>query len=159
MTTISTLDTTIQNTVPPGTIVSYAMQTAPIGYLSCDGSAVSRTTYANLFAVIGTNWGAGDGSTTFNLPDVRAAMPVGVGTSSRFAQNESRSIASYRNDQFQGHAHTVFRSVLNFGGGGAQSGQASAGSDSANVHTGNFLPYASNGTPRVGTITHGKSLL
>lgn len=52
-----------------GTIIAYASNGAlPDGYLSCDGSAVSRTTYADLFAVIGTTWGSGDGSTTFNLP-------------------------------------------------------------------------------------------
>lgn len=50
------------------------------GWLVCDGSAVSRTTYANLFAVIGTTFGAGDGSTTFNLPDLRGRVPVGSGT-------------------------------------------------------------------------------
>ena len=52
-----------------GQIITYAGTTAPSGYLACDGSAVSRTTYANLFAVIGTAYGEGDGSTTFNLPD------------------------------------------------------------------------------------------
>ena len=52
---------------------------APTGWLNCDGSAVSRTTYANLFAVIGTNYGVGDGSTTFNLPSVVDNAPVGAG--------------------------------------------------------------------------------
>jgi microcystin-dependent protein len=50
------------------------------GWLVCDGSAVSRSTYARLFAVIGTSFGAGDGSTTFNLPDLRGRVPVGSGT-------------------------------------------------------------------------------
>ena len=52
-----------------GQIITYAGTTAPSGYLACDGSAVSRTTYANLFAVIGTAYGEGDGSTTFNIPN------------------------------------------------------------------------------------------
>lgn len=52
----------------------------PPGWLACDGSAVSRTTYANLFAVIGTTFGAGDGSTTFNVPDLRGRGPIGSGT-------------------------------------------------------------------------------
>ena len=55
---------------PTGTVVSYAKNAAPTGWLLCDGSAVSRTTYAELFAVIGTTYGAGDGSTTFNLPNL-----------------------------------------------------------------------------------------
>jgi microcystin-dependent protein len=52
----------------------------PFGFLACDGSAISRTTYATLFAIIGTNYGVGDGSTTFNLPDSRGRTHVGVGT-------------------------------------------------------------------------------
>lgn len=57
--------------VPIGAIFSFPLETPPTGYLVCDGSAVSRTTYANLFALLGTTYGAGDGSTTFNLPDYR----------------------------------------------------------------------------------------
>lgn len=55
---------------PVGGIIKYGSASAPSGWLLCDGSAVSRTTYANLFAVIGTNYGSGDGSTTFNVPTV-----------------------------------------------------------------------------------------
>lgn len=62
---------------PSGVIASFGGTTAPIGYLMCDGSAVSRTTYALLFAVIGTTYGVGDGSTTFNLPDLRQRFPLG----------------------------------------------------------------------------------
>lgn len=57
--------------VPTGAIFSFPLEIPPTGYLVCDGSAVSRTTYADLFAVLGTSYGAGDGSTTFNLPDYR----------------------------------------------------------------------------------------
>lgn len=60
-----------------GEISAFAGSTIPQGFLFCDGSAVSRTTYANLFAVIGTSFGAGDGSTTFNLPDMRGRVIVG----------------------------------------------------------------------------------
>lgn len=66
--------------VPIGTILDFAAATAPTGYLVCDGSAVSRTDYAALFAVIGTTWGAGDGSTTFNIPDFRGRTSIGAGT-------------------------------------------------------------------------------
>jgi microcystin-dependent protein len=61
-----------------GSIISYAGISVPAGYLLCDGTAVSRTTYADLFAAIGTSWGAGDGSTTFNLPDLRGRFMRGV---------------------------------------------------------------------------------
>lgn len=66
--------------VPIGTILDFAAATAPAGYLVCDGSAVSRSTYAELFAVIGTTWGSGNGSTTFNVPDLRGRTAIGSGT-------------------------------------------------------------------------------
>lgn len=66
--------------VPPGMIAPYAGKTAPEGWLLCDGSAVSRTTYANLYAVIGTTYGAGNGSTTFTLPDLRGRVAAGAGS-------------------------------------------------------------------------------
>jgi len=56
--------------VNTGLIVPWTDSSIPSGFLECDGTAVSRTTYADLFAVVGTNYGAGDGSTTFNLPDL-----------------------------------------------------------------------------------------
>lgn len=57
--------------LPAGSMVDFAGTTAPSGWLMCDGAAVSRTTYASLFAALGTAYGSGDGSTTFNLPDYR----------------------------------------------------------------------------------------
>ncbi|QKN87915.1 putative tail fiber protein [Acinetobacter phage vB_AbaP_Alexa] len=60
-----------------GTVLDFAGTTAPDGWLLCFGQAVSRTTYANLFAAIGTTYGAGDGSTTFNLPDCRGRATAG----------------------------------------------------------------------------------
>lgn len=63
--------------VPAGTISQTARATAPTGYLLCDGSAISRTTYAALFNAIGTAYGAGDGSTTFNIPNLKGKVPVG----------------------------------------------------------------------------------
>ena len=65
---------------PVGTIIPFAGSSIPAGYLLCNGAAVSRTTYANLFGVISTLYGAGDGSTTFNLPDLRDRFLEGAGT-------------------------------------------------------------------------------
>ena len=62
-----------------GVIISYPKDTLPTGFLACDGSAVSRTTYAALFAVVGTTYGTGDGSNTFNVPDLRATFLRGTG--------------------------------------------------------------------------------
>lgn len=66
--------------VPVGTIIPFAGNSVPQGYLLCDGSAISRTTYASLFAVIGTIYGAGDGSTTFNLPNFTTGASIISGT-------------------------------------------------------------------------------
>ncbi len=70
--------------VPVGTYIEGAWTTAPAGYLLADGSAVSRTTYANLFAVIGTTYGAGNGSTTFNVPDTRGRVAVAQSPDAEF---------------------------------------------------------------------------
>lgn len=66
--------------IPSGTIVGYGAASAPTGWLLCNDAAVSRSTYARLFAVIGTGYGVGDGSTTFNVPDLRDKVPLGKGT-------------------------------------------------------------------------------
>lgn len=68
---------TILAVAATGIIFDYAGSTAPDGFLLCDGAAVSRATYAALFGVIGTTYGAGDGSTTFNVPDLRGRACVG----------------------------------------------------------------------------------
>jgi microcystin-dependent protein len=60
-----------------GEVIAYAGAAAPGGWLLCAGQAVSRTAYAALFAVVGTTFGAGDGSTTFNVPDLRGRVPAG----------------------------------------------------------------------------------
>ncbi len=69
----------IQTATPTGAVVPYAGTAAPDGWLLCDGQAVSRTTYANLFAVLGTRYGVGNSTTTFNLPDLRGRTVVGAG--------------------------------------------------------------------------------
>lgn len=67
------------NYVPTGTLNMWPLASAPAGFLKCDGSAISRTTYSALYAVIGTTFGVGDGSTTFNLPNYTDRMPIGAG--------------------------------------------------------------------------------
>jgi microcystin-dependent protein len=62
-----------------GEIKMWGIPTPPVGYLMCNGSAISRTTYKALFDIIGVTFGVGDGSTTFNLPDYRDRMPIGAG--------------------------------------------------------------------------------
>ncbi len=98
---------------PTGSILAYAGTNAPSGYLLCDGSAVSRTTYSVLFTLIGTTYGAGDGSTTFNVPDLRGRAAVGYAASgghadvSALANNEGVALASRRPK----HDHTITRTA------------------------------------------------
>lgn len=75
--TLATQNTSDVASVPSGALFPFAGAAAPTGYLLCDGSAVSRATYASLFTAIGTLHGSGDGSTTFNLPDLRGRVVAG----------------------------------------------------------------------------------
>lgn len=80
--------------VQTGSVIAFAATSPPAGFLVCDGSAVSRSVYANLFAVIGITFGAGDGSTTFNLPDLRDRQPIGISPGSLgFDRPSARSLA------------------------------------------------------------------
>ncbi|MEL0207667.1 MAG: tail fiber protein [Gammaproteobacteria bacterium] len=63
--------------IPTATIIPWSDTSVPTGYLECDGAAVSRTTYAALYAIVGDTYGSGDGSTTFNVPDLQDNIPMG----------------------------------------------------------------------------------
>lgn len=94
-----------QPTAPPvGVIHPYAGATAPTGWLLANGQAVSRTTYAQLFAVCGTTYGAGDGSTTFNVPNFVDRMPTGSGA--KFARGEQGGAETITLTTAQMPAHT-----------------------------------------------------
>lgn len=139
---------------PIGAILPFGGDTVPNGFLLCNGAAVSRTTYAALFAVIGTSFGIGDGSTTFNLPDLRESVPVGTGTrGSGVTTHDTYTVGQFKDDQVQDHTHVYLHipqdthSDLHIPSG---SGYA----------YGNLYTY-STGTPnsgRHGDTTHGKQL-
>ena len=74
--------TGVAPSMPTAVMFPFAGSSAPAGFVLCDGSAISRSTYAALYAIIGTVFGAGDGSTTFNVPDMRGSMPIGAGQKS-----------------------------------------------------------------------------
>ncbi len=80
--------------LPSGMVMYFANSSTPAGWLQCDGSAISRTTYANLFAAIGTVYGAGDGSTTFNIPDTRGQFIRSWASSSTTAASVTASIST-----------------------------------------------------------------
>lgn len=97
----------VQHTAIVGEIIQYAGDTAPIGWLMCDGSAVSRTTYAELFNVIGTTYGSGDGSTTFNLPDLRDNFTVGAGTTYELGDTGGEATVTLTTNEIPSHTHIV----------------------------------------------------
>jgi microcystin-dependent protein len=102
--TLAKLVTAVQQAlVPAGAVQAFAMSSAPSGWLSCAGQAVSRTDFAALFAVLGTTYGVGDGSTTFNVPDLRGYFIRGWG--SNIDGTTSGSFASKQADELKSHSH------------------------------------------------------
>ena len=91
--------------VPVGTTVFFTAQTPPAGWLVCDGSEVSRETYADLFSVIGTTYGEGDGVTTFNLPDLRGMFVRGWDAGR--GVDAGRVFGSEQEDAFKSHNHPL----------------------------------------------------
>lgn len=83
----------VDQTTPAGVIMAFAASSAPTGWLICDGSAISRATYATLFAVVGTTWGVGDGSTTFNIPDFRGQFLRGFDSRATSTSNDTTRIS------------------------------------------------------------------
>lgn len=144
----------LQTTTPIGACIDFAGTTAPAGWLLCYGQAISRTTYASLFSVIGTSFGSGNGSTTFNIPDLRGRIIAGkddmggtdssrlsfFGAASKLlggvlgAASKSLSIAEMPSHNHGGlsgaagsHSHSYDRGAAGNGTGGAGSFTGAAG--------------------------------
>jgi microcystin-dependent protein len=142
-----------------GTIYPYAGTAAPIGSLLCDGSAISRTEYADLFAAIGETWGSGDGSTTFNVPDLRGAFVRGTGShgSETMADGSAfagPSVGSFEDDQMQGHRHAQLQNRGETAGNlySIAIGDSPVAT-SLDVGAGDPSSDTTNGTPRTGDET------
>jgi len=143
MSSSGALATVVGGWMPTGVMLDYGGSSAPTGYLLCDGSAVSRTTYAALFAVIGTTFGAGDGSTTFAVPDFRRRVAVGSGgTGTGTLGNATGNTGGAESVQLTaaesglvGHTHTASQAshthLASVGGNGADN-QASTRAWSVN---------------------------
>ena len=111
------------NPIDAGTVVPWAKSSAPTGWLECDGSAVSRSTYAALFTAIGTVYGVGDGSSTFNLPDIRGRVIAG--------QDDMGGASA---DRLTAQSGGVNGDTLG-GVGGAETHQLTVGELAAHTHT------------------------
>ena len=103
---------TLYADAPIGAILAFGGTSAPAGWMICNGAAVSRTTYAALFAAIGTAFGAGDGSTTFNIPDLREATTKGAGETGQTVGNHVKSgglaVGEFIDDRVQDHEHALY---------------------------------------------------
>lgn len=97
----------VNGIVPVGSLMMWSTATAPSQWLLCDGSAVSRNLYASLFNVIGTTYGTGDGSTTFNVPDMRGRLPRGVSGSYALASTGGADTVNLIATDLPYHAHNL----------------------------------------------------
>lgn len=111
--------------VPAGTIAHFGMATAPAGWLKANGAAVSRTTYAALFLAVGVTYGAGDGSTTFNLPDLRGEFVRGWDDGR--GVDTGRAIGTAQTQDVQSHNHASFGTFSGNGYGAGGNAQAIGG--------------------------------
>ena len=122
-------------------VTSFARPTPPDGWLLCDGEEVSRTNYARLFEAIGTIYGEGDGSTTFNLPDMRGLFVRGHDSSGK--RDLKREFGSYQDDEIQSHSHSDsgHNHSGNIGAEGNHSHSASSDSAGEHSHSGETSDY------------------
>lgn len=129
-------------TVPVGAVVFVASNATPTGYLKANGAAVNRTVYSALFNAIGTTYGAGDGTTTFNLPDLRGEFIRG------WADNRDvdagRALGSTQAGAFQSHTHTATTATA-----GSHSHSGSTSTDGGHTHT--YAATLSSGSPGAAT--------
>jgi len=141
--------------VPTGAVIDYAGGSAPTGFLLAQGQAVSRTTYSSLYTALGgasSPWGQGDGSTTFNVPDLRSRVPIGAGQGtglSNYALAATGGEETHKlvTAEMPAHTHTfgfVFYSAQTAGGGGGNgtlSGTTTTSSTGGDGTHNNIQPY------------------
>lgn len=144
-----------KNIVPVGVIYPFggSNDKVPAGYLPCDGRPVNRTQYSALFNVIGTSFGNGDNVSTFNVPDMRECVPVGINASGRAdnGDHDIYTLGQFKKDQLQTHSHSV-RTVL------SGPSAVALGKEAFAYFPLNKYESSSNNNGNSGNTTHGKQV-
>lgn len=138
-----------ESLLPTGTLLAFGGTAAPSGFLLADGTAISRTTYAALFALIGTTYGAGNGTTTFNLPDTRGVFIRGNGSQTIGGKVYTGTRGTTEQDQFQGHWHLAGNGLGGTNSGGGQPFTGTGNNSGVGAPAGDGV----NGAPRTGSET------
>jgi microcystin-dependent protein len=145
--------------MPTGSVIAFAGASAPSGYIICDGSAISRSAYADLFAAVGTTFGVGDGSSTFNIPDLRGIFVRGAGTNGTLTTASggamSTTLGAYNNDSFQAHQHTAGAYTT---AGGPLDATGGTGGSFEVLTTASTVASGGSGTPRTSGETRPANL-
>lgn len=145
---------------PIGSFFPFGGENPPSGFLMCNGQEVSRSVFAELFAVIGTKYGAGNGSTTFNVPDMRESVPVGIGQSSRadIKQHDVYELGEFKDDQLQGHSHFITGNQKNLSIHDVAGTIFDANTSSSYTNARPKISTEGTEDGRIGTTTHGKQI-
>jgi len=159
----------VDTVMPSGMIMPFAGTSAPTSWLACNGAAISRSTYATLYNAIGTTWGTGDGSTTFNVPDLRGMFLRGTGTNATGSSSGAvgPSVGTYAADTYlnhshtatstdSGHTHSINSTGPNGAGGGGLPGFGTGTTYSTNTGTANITTTVATSTTG-GTETKPKN--
>ena len=145
--------------VPAGTVIYHAANTPPTDFIKANGAAISRTTYSDLFTSIGTTFGVGDGSTTFNVPDLRGEFLRGWDDSRGI--DSGRAFGSAQTDAMQGHRHNTTLDGNYFKNDGILGPGSNGWSDQPSggqTKTGDPTTDGSNGTPRTAAETRPRNI-
>ena len=142
--------------LPAGSIMAWGTNTPPANWLLADGSAVSRTVYSSLFAVIGTTYGAGDGSTTFALPDLRGRVPVGKNgaTFGTLGATGGAETVALDGNNLPAHTHTFSATTSSNGDHAHQAAYAGGSGGSAGYYGGTIFNNYGAWTTTNGAHTH-----
>jgi len=149
--TQAAIDETFNTLLPTGVVSYFAQDTAPTGWLKADGSAVSRATYSNLYTAIGTVFGAGDGSTTFNLPDLRGEFIRGWDDGR--GVDSGRIFGSDQDDALEQHSH--YSGVSTSGGGEQAAYNGSGKAPTSEISASRRATGVNAGPPTTTGITTG----